>query len=78
MLLLSPDAKNPNATAMTPSDMDAGNIDLHTVSTMEILKNITPSSGVKENLCKISKVKRIKIQQVLLHLAQLKKNFQKT
>ena len=58
-LLLSLDAKNPNATAMTPSDMDTGNIDLHTVSTVDNLKSITSSSGVRENSCKISKVKRI-------------------
>ena len=45
-LLLSPDSKNPNATAMTPSDNNADNINLHTVSTVD-------------NVNKISKVKRI-------------------
>ena len=44
---------------MTPSDMDTGNIDLHTVSTVYNLKRIAPSSGVRKNLCKMSKVKRI-------------------
>ena len=45
-LLLSPDSKNPNATAMTSSDNNADNIYLCTVSTVD-------------NVCKISKVNLI-------------------